>query len=192
MSTTQAPTFDISKYPEMPSEFNEFQTATDMFAKDTSQKISILQSPINKLNTKINELNIIQNSYKNFIEKYNKEKISENKEKVESNNDVLNRAKIQLSVQKENLNNMMNRSTAAQTNVGFLMFKPLGPSTYRILQGLTILFGFLIIYMVVTIFYGSAYVNPIDSKVRTTITQVINPIPQTGGAFKKLLKLFKQ
>jgi hypothetical protein len=185
--------FDITKFPEIPQEKTDFDNAVSKYNNDISQKASIMQPPIDRLNNKVNQLKEIQTSYKDFIEKYNKENIESNQEKANNNNKLLTEAKNQLEVQKENLNNMVNRENAAETNVGFFMLKPLGPRTYRVLQILTILFGILTIYMFIKITFGTSYLNPIDTKVRQTITQTIgtNQASQSGGSLKKILNFFK-
>jgi cytochrome c556 len=180
--------FDISQYPEVPSELNQFNNAMNVFNTDVSKPASTLQAPIDSLNIKINNLKSIENSYKEFIERYNSDAIKNNEQEVSTKENILKNANMQLEVQKENLNNMTNRLSAAQTNVGFMMFKPLGPSTYRILQIVTILFGIAIIYMIVKISYGPTYANPIDNKVRQTVAQVIAPTEQTGGGILKKVK----
>lgn len=192
--STNEPTiiFDISQYPEIPTELNDFNNTKNIFITDNSKPASILQEPIDRLNTKINELKNIENSYKEFIERYNSDTINNNEKEVSIKENLLKNANIQLEVQKENLNNMTNRLSAAQTNVGFMMFKPLGSTTYRILQILTIIFGIAIIYMIVKIFYGATYTNPIDNKMRQTVAQVIAPTEQTGGGiFKKIKPIYK-
>jgi hypothetical protein len=187
--------FDITKYPEIPAEKNEFDNALSKYSTDISQKGSIMQPPIDRLNTKVSELKNIQTSYKNFIEKYNKQNIESNQEKSDTNSKLLSEAKNQLEIQKMNLNNMVNRENAADNNVGFFMFKPLGSTTYRVLQILTLLFGVVSIYIVIKMVFGTTYINPIDAKVKQTIAQTVGLTPQTtqiGGSIKKLLKLFRE
>jgi hypothetical protein len=143
----------------------------------------------------VSELKNIQTSYKNFIEKYNKQNIESNQEKSDTNSKLLSEAKNQLEIQKMNLNNMINRENAADNNVGFFMFKPLGSTTYRVLQILTLLFGVVSIYIVIKMVFGTTYINPIDAKVKQTIAQTVGLTPQTtqiGGSIKKLLKLFRE
>ena len=99
---------------------------------------------------------------------------------------------MKLEAQKENMYNMILRTNANDTNVGFFMFKPLDSLGALVLQTLTILFGVLIIYMGIKVIFGSAYINPIDNRVSKTVSQALGAAPQTGGSLKKLFKLFNR
>ena len=63
--------FDIAKFPEIPPEQSQFNTAMNQYDTNQSLPASTLESPINSLNAKISELKNIENSYKEFIERYN-------------------------------------------------------------------------------------------------------------------------
>ena len=89
--STNEPTiiFDISQYPEIPTELNDFNNTKNIFITDNSKPASILQEPIDRLNTKINELKNIENSYKEFIERYNSDTINNNEKEVSIKENLL-------------------------------------------------------------------------------------------------------
>jgi hypothetical protein len=178
--------FNIENYPERPSEYNDFLRLKDQYSKNSSLSPSIMQPPIDSLSSKITTLQSIRQQFEKYIENYNKTQSGSNNEKLEKNKILLEKAKLQLEVQKENMNNAVNRTTANKNNTGFFMFGPLSTLGMRLLQGFTILFGILSIYMIVNIIY-----TPKTTQITTT-SQPVGIFQGVGGAFKKIIKQLKE
>lgn len=172
--------FDIANYPERPSEYNNFFKAKEQYSNNKSLSPSVMQAPIDGLTNKINSLQSIRQQFEKFIESYNKEQTNTNNEKIEKNKSLLEKAKLQLEVQKENMNNTINRTKATTNNTGFFMFEPLSPLGIKLLQGMTILFGILAIYMIVQMVYTPRTMNTTNGFTGT--------FQGVGGAFKKFFK----
>jgi hypothetical protein len=175
--------FNIENYPERPSEYNDFFKAKDEYSKNSSLSPSVMQPSIDSLTNKINTLQNVRQQFEKYIENYNKEQTNTNNEKLETNKSILEKAKLQLEIQKENMNNAINRTKGNENNRGFFMFEPLSPLGTKLLQGMTILFGLLAIYMIMNIVYV-----PKTSQMTISTSQPAGIFQGVGGAFKKLFK----
>ena len=172
--------FNIEGWPERPNEYNDFLRLKDQYAKNSSLSPSIMQVPIDNLSSKITALQAIREQFEKYIENYNKTQNESSNEKIENNKKLLEKAKLQLEVQKENMNNAVSRTSANENNTGFFMFGPLSSLGTKILQGMTLLFGLISIYIIIQMVY-----SPSNTPSQPAMFQGV------GGAFKKIVKQLK-